>query len=73
MQEQLTLWPVNQDSWELFMGVATQLRTVGMGNVIGIDYAALKMVSELYGIPLDKERFHDIQAMEREAVSIWSR
>lgn len=62
------IWPENQETWLLFTGVTTQVRLDANGRIVGIDYCALKLVSELYGITLNKERFLDIQAMEKELV-----
>ena len=69
--EQPILWPVNQPSLELFLGALSQLRTAGMGAVIGIDYNALEKISGWCGIEINRERFLDIQSMERELISLW--
>ena len=67
--EEIEVWDVNWDSFNLFAALATQWRT-GMGGAIGLDYNCIPVVASLLGYKKKhtQEMFSDIMVMENEAL-----
>lgn len=70
VDEPVTLWPENVQSWNVFTRMGTQWR-VSMAGAYGLDYGAL--YPYLAQLRLDDDRWHgvfdDIQHCEREALA----
>jgi len=47
----------NYTAWEVFLSLTSQLKTAGMGGVLGVDYSSLPAVFEAYGVPEEHFRF----------------
>jgi hypothetical protein len=41
----------NETAWEIFIDSASQLRTAGMGSVVGFDYSSLPFLFAVYSVP----------------------
>ena len=61
------VWSCNWESFQIFCAMSSQWR---MGPVapVGLDYSVLPLVAEQIGIPLSRQRFDDLQVMERETL-----
>ncbi len=81
-QDAYEVWADNVESVEIFLGLATQWRTVvvqpggiaaaPMVLMVGLEYAALESVLRLRGVPPERHAavFDDIQLMERAALEV---
>lgn len=60
------LWPAVR----LFVAMKTQVRTGGMGGVLGLDYSVLPLVQRRLALPRRQGRqlFADLQVMERALI-----
>ena len=56
--------PGNAAAWELLQAGATQLRLSGLGGPGGVDYHALALVAEAFGIELTPGMWRKVQAVE---------
>lgn len=65
---EIEVWACNADTVALFAALATQWRT-GMSGATGLDYVAARLVARWLGIPVDRERFEELRAMEAAALS----
>jgi hypothetical protein len=65
------VWPCCWQSVEVFARMSTQWR-VGVAGPVGLDYAALPVVTRACGVPAGKRSavFDDLQVMEREALAV---
>lgn len=43
--------PGNSIAWEIFEETATQVRTAGLGSVVGFDYSSLPLFFKAYEVP----------------------
>lgn len=71
IEQDLEVWAVNRESFELFHAMTTQWRS-GMNGATGFDYSAVPAVMDLLGIKGRKRRrraFDDLRLMEREALA----
>jgi len=69
------LWPCNARTWQLWCGLQTQWRRVGLdGAAIGLDYAAVWSVLDHSTVPPRRRRetFEHLQAMERAALEVFA-
>lgn len=66
--------PANEMPWFFFCMASTQLRSAGMGGIVGLDYGALFGIFDLYGVPHWKraDLFEDIRVIERIALKRWN-
>lgn len=71
--EPFYLWPQNLDAWNLFMGVQTQWR-IGLAGREGLHYPGVEIVMARRRVRrrLRDQRFAEIQAMERAALTAWA-
>ena len=71
-QEPATI-PVYRCNWralQLFLELATQWRYAGMsGEIIGLDYPAVRALFQLNGIRKTRKLFAQIQTLERAALA----
>lgn len=58
------LLPENREAWTLLQASTTQVRIGGMGQIVGFDYPAVKLVANAYGIILAPALFRKLQAVE---------
>lgn len=67
------VWPCNEPTYELWCSLQTQWR-MGMQAPTGLCYAGVHAALELRRVPakLRQQRFAEIQAMERAALSAWA-
>lgn len=70
--EDFGVWPENWPTIEMFLRVQTQWRT-SMGEVIGLDYAAVAWVLKLYGIEDQRSLLEDLQVMEAAAMRVMNK
>lgn len=63
LDQDVHLWPENSDVACLFVACASQVR-VNEGAILGIDYNAVKNVSEWMGIQIDSETFDLLRVCE---------
>lgn len=68
--EEFEVWPDNWRAVRYFVRVGTQWRVGGMGDLIGLDYAAVESALRLLGVQRSRWRvlFKDFQVMEAAAV-----
>jgi hypothetical protein len=57
----------------LFLAMGSQWRWAGMGERVGLDYAAIEPTARLAGVELDAQVFAGLRVMEAEALSVWAR
>lgn len=72
VEQDLEVWAINRESFELFHAMTTQWRA-GMNGATGFDYSAVPAVMDLLGIRGKKRRrqvFDDLRTMEREALAM---
>ncbi|WP_279388694.1 DUF1799 domain-containing protein [Pseudodesulfovibrio tunisiensis] len=62
------LWPGNEDAWSLWVASSTQWRSTGFG-IIGLDYPAVKLVSETIGMRFTPGLFAKIRLLEMESLA----
>ena len=67
--EEVLIWDINWDTFNLFYSMTTQWR-VGMGGAVGLDYSVIPTVGKLLGFKTKKinEMFPDLRVMENEAL-----
>lgn len=66
------LLPENEDAYQLWQNSQTQWRTGGMG-IVGLDYPAAFRIAKLLDIEISTCLFSKIKALERNALTKWSR
>jgi hypothetical protein len=64
------LWSQHNTVVRLFSSCLSQLRTTGMGGIVGLDYSALDLVARWIGITMDSLTLSQLQVMEAEMVSV---
>jgi hypothetical protein len=64
------VWEENWLTLNLFFQLQTQWR-VGMGGATGLDYSAIPVLFDLYGVEDRVEVFEGIQVCEVELLLIW--
>lgn len=67
--EEVLIWDINLDAYNLFRHMTTQWRVV-MGGATGLDYTAIPVVGKMLGFKQKRinELFPDLQVMENEAL-----
>ncbi len=70
----LSLMPENEQAWEVFLLLASQLRVAGMGVVIGIDLAPFEVVCNAKQIPMDEREdiLDKVVEASRLALKYWN-
>lgn len=70
IEEEISLWAINLDSYQVFNAMGTQWRH-GMAGPTGLDYGVLPGVMDLIGIAPErrKEVFSDVRVLESEALA----
>lgn len=68
--EDVLVWDINWDVFNLFYCLGTQWRMGGMGSATGLDYNVIPMVGKSLGFKKKKihAMFPDLQVMENEAL-----
>lgn len=66
------LWQQHNTVVRLFSACLSQLRTTGMGGIVGLDYSAVDLVARWLGIVMDSLTLSQLQVMEAEMVSLFS-
>ena len=67
--EMIEVWPENWDAMRVFLGMETQWRRAGMAGVaVGLDYAALPVVTGALGVALDEDLLARLRILEGAAV-----
>ncbi|MBQ7418165.1 MAG: DUF1799 domain-containing protein [Acidaminococcaceae bacterium] len=56
--------PENREVWQLWSYCNGQVRTAGLGSVVGIDYNAMFKVADLLGIDMIPAVLAKVQALE---------
>ncbi len=69
-KQQVELWAQHNTVVKLFSACLSQLRTTGMGGIIGLDYVAVNLVARWLGIVMDSLALSQLQIMEAEMVSV---
>lgn len=54
------LMPENEEAMFIYNKAANQVRVAGMGDIVGLDYNALKFIMDLYGIGNQRECFEKV-------------
>ena len=76
-QQEESLFPLyeeNVDTLEAFFACSTQWRIDGMsGQVLGLDYAGVESCFRMRRVRNRSTVFEDVQAMEREALTVMNR
>jgi hypothetical protein len=62
------VWPTNREAVLLFLRVCNLWRYAGMGQIVGLDYAAVKIDLDYAGIAVTPPLWQDLRVMERAAV-----
>ena len=64
----------NEEPWMFFCLVSTQLRSAGMGGVIGIDYRCIDLMFDYHDVPHWRRRdlMDDIRLIEVVALKSWN-
>ena len=60
------VWPEHEDAVILFLRCQTQWRVGGLG-VVGLDYAVVLQVMDLYAVGDRRQALEDLQVMESRA------
>lgn len=63
---QYEVWPEHEDAVILFLRCQTQWRVGGLG-VVGLDYAVVLQVMDLYAVGDRRQALEDLQVMESRA------
>ena len=58
--------PANEEAVRIFNIVSSQVVTIGMGDVVGLDYNAVNYVMELYRVREKKRTFEKVNLIFRE-------
>lgn len=68
--EEVQIWDINWDTFNLFYSLGTQWRLSGMGGASGLDYSVIPVVGKMLGFKSKKvnEMFPDLRVMENEAL-----
>jgi hypothetical protein len=66
--------PENEQAWEVFILMATQLRVAGMGVIVGLDLAPFGTVCDACNIPqADRESvLNKVVKVSRIALRYWN-
>lgn len=64
------IWPDMADAVVLFFAMDTQWKKGAFGDLIGLDYAALRPTADLLGLSLGEQSFHDVRIMESETLRV---
>jgi hypothetical protein len=64
----LEIWPDMAAGVLVFLALTTQWKRGTLGEVVGLDYAAIHPTAKLLNMDLDQQAFHDIREMEGEAL-----
>lgn len=69
------LAPENEEVWGFFCLMGTQLRSVGMGGIIGLDYGVLDTLFDYYSVPMWRRAalLDDIRIVEAIATKEWNK
>jgi hypothetical protein len=60
------VWPEHEDAVLLFLRCQTQWRVGGIG-VVGLDYAVVLQIMDLYAVGDRRQALEDLQVMESRA------
>lgn len=73
IDEPFHLWPEHTEAFRIWGAVQTQWR-VGMAGATGLDYAGVDVLLRTLGLraPERRERFLELQVMERAALREWA-
>lgn len=64
--KQFEVWPEHEDAVHLFLQCQTQWR-VGNSGVVGLDYAVVLQMMDLYAVGNRRQALEDLQIMETRA------
>jgi hypothetical protein len=64
--KEFAVWPENQDALLLFLRCQTQWRMT-LGGVVGLDYAVVFSMMDLYAVDNKRQVMEDLQLMEGRA------
>jgi hypothetical protein len=64
--KEFEVWPENQDALLLFLRCQTQWRMT-LGGVVGLDYAVVFSMMDLYAVDNKRQVMEDLQLMEGRA------
>ncbi len=64
--KQFEVWPEHEDAVHLFLQCQTQWRVGGSG-VVGLDYAVVLQMMDLYAVGNRRQALEDLQIMESRA------
>lgn len=67
-REEIELWPDMAPGVLTFMAMTTQWQRAPFGELLGLNYTAIRPTAELLCLALDERAFHDIRVMEDEAL-----
>jgi hypothetical protein len=60
----------NKEALSIYLTCSTQLIVAGMGEPIGINYLAVKMVMDLYGVVNQKDCFEKVIMVSSKILEI---
>ena len=66
------VWPEHEDAVTLFLRCQTQWRVGGLG-VVGLDYAVVLQVMDLYAVGDRRQSLEDLQVMESRAKELMNK
>jgi hypothetical protein len=66
------VWPEHEDAVILFLRCQTQWRVGGLG-VVGLDYAVVLQVMDLYAVGDRRQALEDLQVMESRAKELMNK
>jgi hypothetical protein len=66
------VWPEHEDAVLLFLRCQTQWRVGGIG-VVGLDYAVVLQVMDLYAVGDRRQALEDLQVMESRAKELMNK
>lgn len=66
------LWPEHEAAVQMFLRCGTQWRS-GPNGLIGLDYAIVLALMDLYAVPEKTRALEDLQVMEAHALELMAR
>lgn len=67
-REEIPVWPDMAPGVLTFLAMATQWKRAPFGELLGLEYPAIRPTAELLGLAVTERAFHDIRIMESEAL-----
>lgn len=62
------IWPDMAPAVLVFLAMDTQWKRAPFGELLGLDYAAIRPTADLLCLSLDAQAFHDVRIMESETL-----